>query len=385
VTSAAARDAASSRERIVGVDAARALAIFGMLAVHLGPTDAGGVLGRVYASPHGRASVLFVLVAGVGVSLLAASPSTSAGRTRGRLAWRAALLLPLGLALQELDHGASVILQDYALLFLVAMLVLRVPDRWLLALAGASTLLGPVAFWWGRANAPQTFDRSATHLTDPAGEVLHGLVLSGPYPLITWLAPFAFGLWLGRRDLRARHVRARLMLVGGALALAAAVTARGLVALLGRPTGFDDVRHLLTDAPHGQMPLWLLGSSGAAALVLGMSLVLADRARRLTWPLAATGQLALTMYVGHLLVLHAAPEQVTSDRLGEAALLLGAFTLVMVVAATAWRATFDRGPLELLLSRPPPLPGLGRKPSAASRLPGAPPTDEGDPLRRTPR
>lgn len=338
--------------RITGIDLARSLAIFGMFAVHVGPTEAEGWLGGLYAVAHGRASMLFMVIAGVGVSLLAASPRISRRRARGFLLWRAALLLPLGLALQELDHGAAVILQVYAVLFLVAIPALRLPDRGVLGLAGAVATLGSAGFLWGSLSAPDVFDRGPVAWSDPAADILHGLVLSGPYPLITWLAPFLFGLWLGRRDLRSPVVRRRLLVVGTAVAVAVTVISRGLRAALGlgdEPTGWSQ---LALDTAHSQMPLWLIGSTAIAAVVLGVSLHLADAAPRLARPLVHTGQLALTAYVGHLLALHAAPGLLTADRVGPALVILLAFVAVSVVVATLWRAVLPRGPLEAVLHLP---------------------------------
>ena len=58
--------------RLRGVDAARAVAVLGMVMIHFGPTPAPDTaLGALYELPYGRASVLFVLLAGVGVALLA--------------------------------------------------------------------------------------------------------------------------------------------------------------------------------------------------------------------------------------------------------------------------------------------------------------------------
>jgi uncharacterized membrane protein len=145
--------------RITGVDGARALAIIGMFAVHIGPTEADGPLGYVYALPHGRASMLFVLVAGLGVSLLASSPNSSARRTTTTLLWRTGLLLPLGLALQELDHDVAVILQDYALLFLAAIVLLPLRSGWLLAIAAIATPVGSGLYLWGQLLAPWVFQR----------------------------------------------------------------------------------------------------------------------------------------------------------------------------------------------------------------------------------
>jgi len=114
-----------------------------MVIIHFGPNPIPDTaFGNLYEVPHGRASVLFVLLAGVGVPLLAAGRSDDGRRwqARGRLLFRAALLLPLGLWLQGLDHGVLVILQYYAVYFLLAALVLALPDLWLLLAATACML-----------------------------------------------------------------------------------------------------------------------------------------------------------------------------------------------------------------------------------------------------
>lgn len=348
--------AARVRSRIWGIDVARALAIVGMFAVHIGPTETKGLAGRLYALPHGRAAILFLLVAGVGVSLLAGSRTTSRAEARLKLAWRAVLLLPAGLALQLLDHGVFVILQDYAVLFVLGIAVLGLDDRWLLGLGAGFWVLGSIVHRWGRITFPEAFVREEVVLSDPAGEIVHGLLLSGPYPFITWGAPFLVGMWIGRRDLRDPRVRARLIWWGGGAAAVAAVQSAGLMELLDVPQAAGGWGRLLVQHPHSQTPFWLLGSTGVAVLVLGLSLVAADRTGRLLWPIVASGQLALSIYVGHLVALHVWHGALTSDGVGEAAALVAGFTIAGTLFATAWRAALRRGPLELLLHVP-----LGRR------------------------
>ena len=338
--------------RIVAIDLARAIAVVGMLAVHVGPTDLRGATGRIYAAPHGRASLLFVLVAGIGVTLLARSRSGSSGEARLRLLWRAALLLPVGLALQGLDHGANVILQNYAVLFLVAVVAIGLTDRWLLVLAGLSATLGPLAYLAAQQTAPVAFERNGTALTDPALEVINRLVLTGAFPLVTWAFPLLLGMWLGRQDLRARRTQAWLIVGGGTVALASVTTSRLLVATFGTPTEPVGLGHLIVTTAHSQMPLWLVGGTGSAAFVLGLSLVAADRATRWIRPLVALGQLAFTVYVGHLVAIAAAPDLLTSDTVGPAIGRVTVLTVVAVLLANAWRRRFARGPLEALLQLP---------------------------------
>ena len=360
------RSAASRRRnwlRLHGVDAARAIAVLGMVMVHFGPNPRPETfLGDLYGVSHGRASVLFALLAGVGVTLLVGGRSrgglTTRGPTllaRGRLIFRGALLLPLGLWLQQLDHGAYVILQYYAVYFLFAALVLTFPDRWLLAGGAAMLVGGPLVYLWGATMAPEWFTGNPASLDDPAGKIARDLLLAGKYPLVTWAAPLLFGMWIGRRSLATPAVRWWMLVLGLAVAVAAALAAGGLTAAPSGP--LEDPRELwfaalLNDEPHSQMPLWMLGSIGSACAVLGGMLLLADRLPRATWPLVATGQLALTVYVGHLLLLDAFRELLKHDTVPEAFLTVGAFMLLAATVCTLWRALLPRGPLEAVLAAP---------------------------------
>ena len=345
--------------RLRGIDAARAIAVLGMVTVHFGPKPApDAALVGLYGISHGRASVLFVLLAGVGVALLVGDRSRKRpSLARGRLILRGALLLPLGLWLQQLDHGALVILQYYAVYFLFAALVLTLPDRWLLTGAAAALVAGPLIYLGGEVAAPEWF----TRYTDPStlnhavGKIVRDLLLAGAYSLSIWAAPLLVGLWLGRRDLAAAAVRWWLLVLGLAIALASALAADGLAAAFGEmvwETGESRSTNLLTDRPHSQMPLWMLGSIGSACAVLGGMLLLAVRLPRATWPLVTTGQLALTVYVGHLLLLDAYPELLRRETVLTGTIAVVVFMLLAAAACTLWRAILSRGPLEAALAAP---------------------------------
>jgi methionine-R-sulfoxide reductase len=338
--------------RISGIDLARALAIVGMLAVHVGPTAADGWAGSLYALPHGRASVLFVLLAGVGVSLLARSRARTLGEVRGRLLYRAGLLVPLGLLLQELDHRVFVILHTYGALFLVALATVALPKRALVALATLLLLLGPTLYRLGTILAPEPFARRAVGWSDEAGQIAVAIGAAGPYPLLVWVVPLLVGMVVGRLDLRASGTRLALVVIGAAVsaltpALSGALAAGPFARFAGSPWAT-----LLDATPHSQMPPWLLASIGSAALVLGLSLVAADAAPRLLRPLVALGQLALTAYVAHLLALHWWSPLLRSGEVAEAARSVLVMTVVAALSALAWRARFARGPLEGLLGLP---------------------------------
>lgn len=335
------------------MDVARAVAVVGMFAVNVGPTGDTSLAGRLYGVAHGRASLLFVLVAGVGVSLLARTRSVSVPGARVALLWRAALLLPAGLALQLLDHEVNVILHGYAALFVIAVLMMTVGDRWLLAAAGAVAVLGPLTFLVGRMQEPARFTRSEVVWGDSASAVVDGLVLSGPYPVVTWAAPLLLGLWIGRRDLRDPQLQRWLLVAGGMVTVASfAVSSVGGL-LVGTAEGMG-WRDLLSTAPHSQMPLWLVGGTASAAFVLGGVLWLGEHARRSVEPLVALGQVALTAYVAHLVALHLWSDVLRSDAVARSAVVTVVGAGVLSTLALLWRQVSRHGPLEAVV-RPPPV------------------------------
>ncbi|MCK6210961.1 DUF418 domain-containing protein [Georgenia sp. EYE_87] len=335
--------------RVVALDVARAVAILGMLVVNVGPRDDSGPAAMVIRAAHGRASLLFVLLAGIGISLLTRRARQGGPSRWGTLVWRSALLLVAGLALQLLDHDVKVILPTYAVLFLVALAAVRLPDVGLLIGAGAATLLGPLVWIGGQQKTD--FDMEPATLTSTPLDVLSSVVLTGPYPVVTWAAPFLLGMWLGRRRLTARAVQVRLVVVGAAAAVGGIVVSRVLVALVGQPGEEVGLDRLTSAVAHSQMPLWLVSGTGSALAVVGLALLLVPRAGRWAHPLVAVGQLSLTVYVAHLVVIAA----LVRPGPGSAAEGLGVSLLIAAAAvlfATLWRAGFRRGPLETLLRVP---------------------------------
>ncbi len=341
-------ESSPTADRLSGIDVARALALIGMLMVHFGPKGGTDILGRLYALPHGRASVLFVLVAGVGVALLSSRPEKHA-YARLRLFCFSLFLLPLGLALEGLRHPVAIILHHYAVFFLLGIAAIRLTRRWLAVLASAFTIVGPLVFFAGMMVAPTLFDRESAEIGDPMTSIVSALLFTGPYPLIVWGAPLLWGLWIGRHDLRDRVLRFRLMGVGASLTLWAYVLSELLFRWVGEPGEPPDWRFLFAHSAHSEMPFWMIGGIGSAIFVLGAVLELSERFPRFVAPLSALGQMALTVYVLQILVLTAAAPLVHHDAVEPAIVSVATFTLLATVYAVIWRQVIGRGPVERLM------------------------------------
>lgn len=339
--------------RLVGLDAARGLAIIGMIIINVGPTTATSPWHRLYLLPYGRASVLFVVIAGIGMGLLAARTARDA-RSRagawGAALWRAAVLGAGGMALQSLTDDIGVILPLYGILFLLAPGLVRLPTRGLLGVTAVMLVVGSVLVVLHDVLAlPPVPGNAPVQPDDPPQDLLLGLLVAGRYPLVTWVVPFLAGLLLARADLTARSTQGRLV-VWGSVAAVGGVGASTLSRALLGPAADDGFPRLLTGVAHGQMPLWLVSGVGGAAALVGLAVRVGQSRPRLVGPLAAYGRLSLTIYVLHVLVLVAiAPDVVT---LPQGMVISAAIVLGSALVPVLWARVGGPGPLERL-TRPP--------------------------------
>jgi uncharacterized membrane protein YeiB len=318
-----------------------------MILVNVGPTTPEDLWQRIYLLPFGRASVLFITIAGVGMGYFLRS-------RRGRqlwstLSWRIVLLLLLGLVLQTLTDRVNLILQTYALLFLLAPFLARLRTPVLAGVGLALLVLGPAWIVHHDVQEPWGHGLDGVSLTTPPGEAVHSLLVTGPYPLASWTVPFIAGLLLSRLDLTDRRLQHRLLVVGGILAAAAFVIADLFYAALGSAADTGYAR-LLTGVGHGQMPLWLISSTAGALFVIAGCEVLFRRRPGLIGWLGATGRLAFTIYILHVLVL-AVIKPAGGFSFAQGFTTTLALTSTAVALALLWARTGRQGPLEWLLRR----------------------------------
>ncbi|MCP2333660.1 DUF418 domain-containing protein [Actinoalloteichus caeruleus] len=383
--------ASGPTSRVLGLDVARALAVLGMFAAHIGPHPRDGAEGAVVLEVfHGRSAALFALLAGVSLALLSGGRTPAAGGDRGavvvRLAVRALLLFLIGLVLGALGTPVLVILCYYAVYFALALPLLWLRPAALWAVAAAWAVLGPlVSFWlrsrWAPSDQPYEYHVfESLEWSNPDG--LPALLVTGSYPALTWMPFVLAGVAVGRLDLSSTRVARTLSLVGAGLAVAGyglsvwisasgnADRLRGLLLDqygLGTPPTEEfasrldqlvqwgmlgtvpsaDPAWLLVSSPHSGTPFEVVGATGVGLLVLGGCLLLCRWgvvAAALT-PLRAIGSMPLTVYGAHLVALAAAHPLDEGDRWPA----LGLFVLITAVVAVGWSLVFRRGPLEWML------------------------------------
>jgi uncharacterized membrane protein YeiB len=377
--------------RLVGVDLARALAVFGMFAVHVAPSgeDVGGFAGWLLRLTEGRSAILFATLAGFSLMLIAGrqEPKTGlAGRqAKARIAIRALVLLALGTALTALKTGIFVILAFYGVYFLLALPLVRLRARTLAIIAAVLAVVAPQAAFglkWSLGAATAKTITTYDPIARLGGDGLLSLLLDGYYPAITWMPFVIAGMALARLDLAAGAVQRRLAALGAAL-IALGYGVSWLLAELYPPlqankadwknlftnadptalepgsAAFDALQNKLTDRsntallllgsePHSGTTFEIIGGLGVAIAVLLCATVLMDRLaglRRLAGPLIAVGTMSLTLYVAHVAAYAMLPEGATETFVPLLGFIAGA-----ILFATIWSRFFRRGPMEHLLN-----------------------------------
>jgi uncharacterized membrane protein len=356
--------------RLSGVDAARGIALLGMMSVHILPAiDETGQTSTTYLVASGRASALFAVLAGVGLALATGGAHPYRGRrmlaTRSGLIARASLLALLGLTLGAVHTPVAIILVYYALLFVCAVPFLSLGARALAPLAVGWALLAPALNHVVRLSLDESGGGNPTFgsLAEP-GVLITELVLTGYYPVLPWMAYLLTGLAVGRLALGSPRVAAGLLVGGASLAILAKVVSwtllyplggidrivsspaveRRLSTSLGGTTPTTSWWWLAVSGPHSGTPLDLLHTIGTALGVLGACLLIVRVAAPLLTPLVAAGGMTLTLYSTHVVALGLA-----GNDADDAALLI-AHVIVALAFAFTWRAYHRRGPLEVVIS-----------------------------------
>lgn len=358
--------ARATTRRLDGIDVARALAIVGMVAIHvsasfLGPVRAGDSSGLLIDLSYGRASTLFAFVAGIGITL--GSRRGTFGENAARLLWRASWLLPVGVVLGLLGTPIAVILQYYALWFVLAIPFLRAPT-WLVAVvASVGVLIGPTWKVWAEVSRPAWFDAADQLPWIVAVPV--DVVLTGSYPTVSWIWVVLVGMAVARLDLADRAVAGAVTAVGAGVAM----VAYRLAAVLDSSIDLGVYEPWFSTIGHADTPLEQIAVTGVAAAVTGVCLLLASVAGPVPAPLAALGRLALSVYVGHIVVYAVARDLMLATSVADAVTTTMWVAVVSALFAVGWLQVFRRGPLEALdragyehLVRPlvrPPAVGAG--------------------------
>lgn len=303
----------SHASRIIGLDMARALAIVGMIVVHM-----ASLLWSTKLVLNGIPAALFAVIAGATLMIIGRRFSLNAWL---RIIARGGIIMLIGLAMLPVGGWIQVVLVAMGLTMILVSWVPPLNVWWKVALFIAATAAATVRY------APFTLPQI--------------------YPLLAWIAYFLAGMILYEVYLRGTTAegfapgRTRAIVRWAFSAVSLVVTGMGMY---------------LRFEP--EMPSWprvgghtgVLGeivlAVAVSAVVLHLCLLAGTAARAMCYPLAALGSMSLTVYVLHVLTANYWQSHVAIHNTWSA---LG-FIVVFLVLATVWKKFVGQGPLEKLVS-----------------------------------
>ncbi|KKO55412.1 DUF418 domain-containing protein [Paenibacillus sp. DMB20] len=354
-----------SKTRITALDFARALAIFGMIIVNYklamqAELSGPGWLQSIAGLFEGRASALFVLLAGIGVTLMTSKARSSMNgelirQNRNSLCKRAAFLFIAGVLLMLMDWSAD-ILHYYAVFMLVAAVLITASDHKILGLFSFILLASQlflVLFDYSKG-----WDLSFKEYMGfwTLEGFLRNLLFNGFHPIFPWLSFFLIGMWIGRKHWLNKDNRSKVLLYS----LLGTVVFESLSYLLIKRTspilGNEAAHYLFGTKPMPPTMLYVLSGISSAVAIIAICLYVADKFAQsvLTQAVIHTGQLSLSHYIGHVVIglgmLH------ITGYLENGSLVFAMaygclYFIIAIIFSHIWRKWMTRGPIELLMRK----------------------------------
>jgi uncharacterized protein len=356
-------------ERIEGYDVARSLALLGMFVGHFSSAFSYDTAHPAWLATFydyyltGRQTATFFVLVGVGLTLMSRRAAVSGNsqaiaRARKTLVYRGLFLFTLGFATFVWVQWD--ILRIYGVALVMASCLITASSRRVL-LGALGLVLGFVVLFlvldfkenWDWPSWPHL---TYLNLWSPSG-LFRNVFFDGFRSVFPWAGFVLFGMWLGRLPLRQAAVNNRVLMCAlGALVIAEVTSALGVWYIYDHFDGLDveAMEALITTRSMPALPLFVIASGSVGVTVIALSVRLVDAwPGRLWQPLVATGQMALTWWIGHIvfmeiaLRMHMVP--IVSLRSATAYGIL--FFALVALVSWLWKMRFRNGPLEWVMRK----------------------------------
>lgn len=347
-------------KRLIALDAARGLAVIGMYIQHF-------ALNQINSFVSGNTMILFMLCSGISYSIMVqrmTERKVEPSVFRARMLARAVFIDLVGYVLIMLNGPFGVVLPAYAMLFILALVLIRRSTRALVTMSGVLFLVGPPLMLLGLS-----LFSGAYLLSDIAG---------GPLSALGWAPVFVAGMAIGRLNLRNTCMALRFIATGFAILIPFKLIASFVLpgvcqsfetwliqfpsitnpqadpyAIWPLNTQQPPWQTLFVAAPQCGSTFELLIGTGLSLIILGLMCLIAKKSTAILKPFSAVGHVALTLYTVQFVIawgLQIAGIDVTSVDIGGIPfgdILVAAVTLI----AGCLLAYLPNGPLESLIRR----------------------------------
>jgi len=354
------------KQRIIGIDVARAFAVIGMIIVNFKivfGNNGADWLKSIASIFDGKAAATFVVLAGVGLALMTNSaiqkndPAILKTIQR-KIAKRAFFLFFVGIS--YITIWPADILHFYGIYMLITILLLKSKDKTILISALLLMLIFPILmlFW----NYETGWDFATLHYSGfwTITGFIRNLFYNGFHPVIPWAAFMLFGFWFGKQDLNNNKFVKKAFWVSSIIFIVTQILSYVLISILseGNQESVNELTEILGTSPMPPLPVYIFSGVSVAIAIISACILLAKRFKNniLISALNKTGQLALTFYVAHIIIGMGIVEIINPGEMGEYSIEFSItyafiFSFFCVLFAVFWTKHKNAGPLEWVMRK----------------------------------
>lgn len=346
--------------RIRGFDFARGIAVFGMFFMNFKIVMAPplqkpeGFWPLFLQAWEGRFGSLFVILAGIGISLLTRRARMENNRglmkkNKKILFYRAIFLWVTGLLF--IPVWPADILHYYGIYIGLALLVLRWSNRHLVTLMVCVTLVFVPLFLvvdWAAY-----WDWSSLTYKDfwTVKGFLMNTFFNGFHPVFPWFAFLLFGILVGRVNLADRNVQTICLKIAGIVFTGCEILTYAVFPY----TAPNQMLFALNTLSFPPFPLFIISGASSSLIIVVLSLIICEKlGDTFIHPIVSTGQMVLTHYIGHVVIAMGMLE--TIGKLYNQTLLTAfgvtvGYFLISVLFSVLWQKKFSKGPIETIMRK----------------------------------
>lgn len=354
------------KNRLIGIDVARALAVIGMIIVNFKVVfgEKGESWFKIFAHLfEGKAAATFVVLAGLGLALMSNSAIQNQDKPKiktaqKRIFKRAIFLFFVGLS--YIWIWPADILHFYGIYMLIALLFIQQKPKIIFLGTIFFIFLFPVLLLFLDYENGWNFQTLAYTDFWTLNGFLRNLFFNGFHPVIPWTAFILMGLWLGKQNLYNDKFIQKTFWLSFVFFASIQSTSYLFIQNLseGNPSAREELSIIFGTNPMPPLPLYLLnGISFAFMLITACIYIVKKNPQNIIFiALQKTGKLALTFYVLHVILGMGAIELLFTTTLGDYSINFSvvyalAFSLFCIGFALIWLKFRKIGPFEWLMRK----------------------------------
>jgi len=354
------------KQRIIGIDVARALAVIGMIIVNFKVVfgENGLPWVRAFASVFdGKAAATFVVLAGIALALMTNSAIKNNDQAklkvaRIRIGKRAVFLFILGIS--YITIWPADILHFYGIYMPITLLLLTRKEHTILISGISIIVVYPILLTFLNYETGWNFDTLDYEGFWTFKGFMRNLFFNGFHPVIPWAAFMLFGYWFGKQDLHNDKFVKKTFWMSTIIFTIIQIVSYLSISILseGNQDAALELTEILGINPMPPLPIYMFNGISIAFTVISACIIIAKKFENsfIIDALNKTGQLALTFYAAHVIFGMGIIEVIDPSKIGNYSIEFSViyaivFSLLCILFAVIWRKHKKMGPLEWIMRK----------------------------------